>query len=102
VAVHHPEHNSGSELPLSERHRRLDHVLQRRYRRRGWRLEFYSETSAVMVRGWPVQHLLNALLTLVTGGIWFIVWLFAIGFGGERRELVFIRPDGSPEINRIQ
>jgi hypothetical protein len=88
------------DLAIYERHRRLNELLRRRLGRRGWRLEFYSETSAIIVYGRPVNHWLHALLTIVSG-IWLIVWLFAIGFGGERREMIFVHPSGVPEVRRL-
>ncbi|WP_326652579.1 MULTISPECIES: hypothetical protein [unclassified Streptomyces] len=40
----------------------------------GWRVESRSETQAVMVRGEPVNHVLHAILSLVTCFLWVVVW----------------------------
>ena len=93
--------STASELPLSERHRRLDDILRYRLSRRGWRLEFYSETSAMIIHGRPISHGLHGFLTLVTAGFWLFPWLCLIAFAGERREVIFIHPDGRPEIRRV-
>ncbi len=97
-----PESTRAQPLPLQERHRRLDEILEYRLSSRGWRLEFYSETCALIIRGRPVSHALHGFFTFITAGFWLIPWLFLIGFGGERREVIFIHPDGRPEIRRVR
>ncbi len=87
---------------LDERHRWLNLILQDRLNRRGWRLEFYSETSAILVNGRPVRHVLHFLFTVITGGLWMLPWLLIAVLGGEWRESIYIHPDGQPEVRRLQ
>jgi hypothetical protein len=89
-------------LTLAERHGRLDHILKHRLSRRGWRLEFYSETAAMIIRGRPISHGLHGFLTLVTAGFWLLPWLWLIAFAGERREVIFVHSDGRPEIRQVR
>lgn len=54
----------------------------------GWRPEFETTTHLFVVKGKPVTHVLHLLLSVMTVGVWLLVWL-AIGmFGGERRRVV--------------
>ena len=41
----------------------------------GWRVESRSETQAILVRGEPVNHVLHAILSLVTCFLWAFVWV---------------------------
>jgi len=42
---------------------------------RGWRVQSQTETDALLARGGNVNHLLHLVLTLLTCGIWGIVWI---------------------------
>jgi hypothetical protein len=53
--------------------------------RQGSRVEAQSEFQAVLVDGKPINHVLHLILTLVTCGIWAIVWIALVGMGGEKR-----------------
>ena len=55
---------------------------------RGGRIESQTGSSAVIVRGNRVNHVLHLLLTILTIGIWAIVWLIISAAGGERRRIV--------------
>ncbi|MFK4223432.1 hypothetical protein [Streptomyces sp. NPDC019890] len=41
----------------------------------GWRVESRSETQAILVRGEPLNHVLHAILSLVTCFLWAFVWV---------------------------
>lgn len=55
----------------------------------------------MIIHGRPISHGLHGFLTLVTAGFWLFPWLWLIAFAGERREVIFIHPDGLPEIRRV-
>lgn len=55
---------------------------------RGGRIESQTGSSAVLVRGNRVNHILHLLLTVLTLGFWVIVWLIVSAAGGERRRVV--------------
>ncbi|GAA2296351.1 hypothetical protein GCM10010234_43020 [Streptomyces hawaiiensis] len=42
---------------------------------RGGRVESHSDYNAIVRYGQPVNHTLHLILTLVTVGLWSIVWL---------------------------
>ncbi|GGY85035.1 hypothetical protein [Streptomyces nitrosporeus] len=51
----------------------LDWVVNRRIAT-GWRVESRSGSQAVLVRGQPVNHVLHALLALLSCGLWAVAW----------------------------
>jgi len=55
---------------------------------RGGRIESQTGSSAVVVRGNRVNHILHLLLTVFTLGLWVIVWLIISASGGERRRII--------------
>ena len=55
---------------------------------KGGRIESQTGSSAVIVRGNRVNHILHLLLTVFTLGLWVIVWLIMSASGGERRRVV--------------
>lgn len=67
---------------------------------RGGRIESQTDTMAVMVRGKPVNHILHLILTLVTVGLWGIVWLILVLTGGEKREMITVDDYGNVLIQK--
>jgi Na+-transporting NADH:ubiquinone oxidoreductase subunit NqrC len=61
----------------------------------GWRIESQLPNQIVLVSGKRVNHVLHLLLTLVTFGLWSIVWIIVGVTGGERRRVLTREPDGS-------
>lgn len=63
----------------------------------GWHLEAQTDTSAVFVRPGPrPNHILHFILTLLTAGVWLVVWFFvaAKGPGKDTRQLLSLDDDG--------
>ena len=69
--------------------------------REGWRVESRSDFQAVMAAGKPVNHLLHLILSLITGGLWLVVWLAMTLTGGEDRELVQVDADGEIKSEEV-
>ena len=67
----------------------------------GRRIESQSDFQAVLVIGRPVNHVFHIIATLVTIGLWGIVWLSMVGFGGERRELMRVDEWGNTSISKL-
>lgn len=61
------------------------------YVAQGWRLESRSPTQAVMARGEPVNHVLHAILTLLSCFLWGIVWIALAA--SNKRERVSLTVD---------
>ena len=73
------------ELSVEQRAERLDLAVADAVRR-GGRIESSSATQAVVVYGKPAAggvHVVHFLLTLLTFGVWVIVWLL---YAISRRE----------------
>lgn len=47
-------------------------------RGKGWRVESQSDFQAVLVQDRKVNHILHLVLSILTAGIWIIVWVFVV------------------------
>ena len=68
----------------------------------GGRVESQSDFQAVFVFGKPVNHILHLILAVVTCGIWLIVWLAMLIWGGENRVMVSIDEYGNVLRQKIK
>jgi hypothetical protein len=68
---------------------------------RGLRVESQSEFQAVMVEGQPVNHVLHAIITIFTCGLWAIVWIILAITGGEKREMVVVDEFGNLQLQKL-
>jgi hypothetical protein len=53
-----------------------------------------------MVRGHRPNHVLHLILTLITLGIWAIVWILVTILGGEKRAVVSVDEYGNTLAQR--
>jgi len=58
------------------------------------RVESQTDYQAVVVKGKKTNHILHLILTIVTFGLWAIVWLLVYAFGGEHRWMVSVNEYG--------
>jgi hypothetical protein len=68
---------------------------------RGGRVESQSDTSAVIVYGSPVNHVLHLILTLITAGFWLLIWIPVGIFGGERRKMLVVDEFGNVQLQKV-
>jgi hypothetical protein len=68
--------------------------------RQGGRIESQSDYQAVIVKGSKTSHVLHLILTLVTAGLWAIVWIALAIFGGEKRTVIDVDAYGNTNIQR--
>jgi hypothetical protein len=68
---------------------------------RGLRVESQSDFQAVMVEGQPVNHVLHAIVTLFSCGLWGIVWIILAITGGEKREMVVVDEFGNVQLQKL-
>jgi hypothetical protein len=68
---------------------------------KGGRIESQSEYSAVIVFGHRVNHVLHLILSIVTLGLWLIVWIILSLTGGEKRTLVSVDEFGVVNVQRV-
>ncbi|WAB09844.1 membrane protein [Streptomyces phage TagePhighter] len=66
----------------------------------GFHVESQTDTNAVLVKGKPTNHVLHLILTLVTFGLWSIVWIIMAVANKETR--VMLQVDEYGQILRQQ
>lgn len=60
----------------------------------GWHVESQTDTQAVLIRpGTKVNHILHLLLTIITLGVWALVWIWIAVFKKREHHKV-IQVDG--------
>jgi hypothetical protein len=64
----------------------------------GARVESQSEYQVVLARGHRLNNFMHLILTIITFGLWGIVWLLLGLFGGEKRRVAFIDEWGNSSI----
>ena len=67
----------------------------------GFRVESQSDFQAVMVKGKDVNHILHLILSLVTAGLWLLVWLLLIVTGGEKRSMITVDNFGNVNVAKV-
>lgn len=67
----------------------------------GARVQSQDWTSAVLVYGKPVNHVLHAILTIFLLGLWLFVWIPVAILGGERREQVIVDEWGRVYVRKV-
>jgi hypothetical protein len=60
------------------------------YVKRGWRVESRTDNQVVLVLGHRPNHILHLILTILTFGIWAVVWILVAIFGGEKRKTITV------------
>lgn len=94
--------NSGARMSFDHRRERLAAEISRLLALGNRRIESYSDLSAVLIIGKPVNHVLHLLATVLTLGVWALVWILLVLTGGEQRELIRVDERGDVTIERIQ
>lgn len=59
-----------------------------RFTSQGWRVESQGESQAVVVKGHRPNHILHLLLTVLTLGLWAIVWIIVAITSKEQRRVL--------------
>ncbi len=67
----------------------------------GARVESQSDFQAVLLTGQVVNHVLHAIITLFTCGIWGIVWLLLVLTGGVKRHLLQVDDYGNVLVQHV-
>ena len=64
----------------------------------GWRVVSQTGSQAQLTKGKHHSHLLHLILTLLTLGVWLLVWIPLVVFGGEKSR--FISVDEYGQVSR--
>ncbi len=57
----------------------------------GWRVESQTDESAVLAKGGTTNHLLHLILTVVSCGLWGLVWIAMVVI--NQRKTLMLRVD---------
>jgi len=68
---------------------------------RGLRIESQSDYQAVLVEGKPVNHVLHAIITIFSCGLWGIAWIIMAVTGGEKREMIVVDEFGNVQLQKL-
>ncbi len=80
-------------ITRSDRTQTLDAEIQY-HGSNGWRLRTKTASEAHLVKGEPVSHFLHLFFAIATLGLWLVVWIPLIVFGGERHKYVSVDEQG--------
>ena len=61
----------------------------------GWRIETRSDFQATIATGNRINHVLHLILTIVTLGLWAIVWIILAIAGGIKRHMITVDEYGN-------
>jgi len=67
--------------------------------RQGWRVVSQAQTQAQLVKGKPTNHILHLILSIITLGVWLIVWIAMVIFGGEKQKFISVDEYGRLTTN---
>lgn len=67
----------------------------------GGRVESQNDFDAVIATGQPVNHVLHAILSFLTCGIWAVVWIVLVATGGVKRSMASVDEYGYITVQKI-
>jgi hypothetical protein len=67
---------------------------------KGWRVRSKTASEAHLVRGEDVSHFLHLFFAIATLGLWLLVWIPLVIFGGERHKYVSVDEHGGVTSSR--
>ena len=67
----------------------------------GGRVESQGPDQAVIVKGKRPNHILHLLLCVSTVGLWAVVWLGMVVFGGEKRQIIRVDEHGNTLVEKV-
>lgn len=67
----------------------------------GMRVESQGPYNAILVKGKSVNHVLHLILTVLTAGVWVLVWIPLAIAGGEKRSQVTVDDFGNVTVQKL-
>ncbi len=61
----------------------------------GWRVRSRTPMGAELVKGEPISHGLHLFFSIATLGLWLIVYIPLLIFGGEKHKLISVDAKGT-------
>ncbi len=84
-----------------ERKQLLAQVVQSEISKGAGRIESQSDYYVTLVRGHRPNHILHLILSIITLGLWIIVWILVAMGSGEKRTMVSVDEYGYVMTRRI-
>ena len=69
------------------------------YVARGWRLRAKNPADAELVKGQPISHGLHIFFSIATVGLWLLVYIPLLIFGGEKHK--YLRVDEKGMVSMV-
>jgi hypothetical protein len=60
----------------------------------GWRVRTITPTEATLVKGEPISHGVHIFFSIVTVGLWLLVYVPLLVFGGEKHKHISVDEHG--------
>ena len=87
-------------MPEDERRRALAQAVVRAVAE-GWRVESQTNEMAVLVRGRRPNHILHVILSVITLGVWLLIWALVGLLGGEKRRTITVDEYGNVLVSDL-
>ena len=87
-------------MPEAERRRALAQAVVRAVAE-GWRVESQTNEMAVLVRGRRPNHILHVILSVITLGVWLLIWALVGLLGGEKRRTITVDEYGNVLVSDL-
>jgi hypothetical protein len=68
---------------------------------KGWRVESQTDYQAVLAKGKRTSHGLHLFLSIITLGLWLIVWAIVWFVNREQREIVRVDEYGGTSVSEV-
>ena len=66
--------------------------------RQGWGVQSQTDFQAVLVKGSKPNHVLHLVLTLLTVGLWAIVWIALALIGSKKHRVIQVDEYGNVNV----
>ena len=83
-----------SPLTLEERQEILSHAVAA-HAAKGWTVLSQTPTQASLTKGKNTSHGVHIFLSIITLGVWLIVWLLLVLFAGKKTKLLTVDEHGN-------
>ena len=67
----------------------------------GARVESQGDYQAILAKGHRPNHILHLILGFLTLGLWWLVWIALVIFGGEKRISVNVDEWGNTNVQKL-
>jgi len=84
-----------------ERKQHLARAIANNIAQGSMRVETQSDFNAVLVKGRGVNHVLHLIITLLTCGLWAVVWVVLYVQQKEKRYMLAIDEYGNVQLERL-